>query len=65
MTLKYAGGSLARKTTYSLAAGAKKTLKLNLTAAAKRAFKRKASVLVQVKITTEGGKTVSKTLRLK
>jgi hypothetical protein len=65
VTLKYAGGSVARKTTYSLAAGAKKTLKLSLTAAAKRALKRKGSLRVQVKVTTDGGKTVSKTLRLK
>jgi hypothetical protein len=64
VTLKYSGASLARKTTFSLAAGAKKTLKLNLTAAARRALKRKRSLLVQVKVTTVGGKTVSKRLRL-
>jgi hypothetical protein len=65
VTLKYSGGPLVRKTTYSLAPGAKKTLKLKLTASAKRALKRKRSLLVQVRITTDGGKTVSKKVRLK
>jgi len=65
VTLKYAGGTLARKTSFSLAAGGKLTLKPTLTAAARRSLQRKGSLLVQVKVTTTGGKTVSKKLRLK
>jgi hypothetical protein len=57
-------GKAAKKTSYSLAAGAKTTLKLTLTAATRKRLKRK-SLLVTVKATTEGGKTVSKKLRLK
>lgn len=65
VTLEYAGGSVARKTNYSLAADARKTLKLSLTAAATRSLKRKKSLLVTVKITTDGGASVTKKLRLK
>jgi hypothetical protein len=49
---------------FSLAAGARKTVKLTLSAKARKALKKK-SLLVQVKITTDGGATVSKKLRLK
>jgi hypothetical protein len=64
VTLKYAGGTAAPKTAFSLAAGARKTVKLTLSAKARKALK-KQSLLVQVKITTDGGATVSKKLRLK
>ncbi|HWK30133.1 MAG TPA: hypothetical protein VNS09_26425 [Solirubrobacter sp.] len=64
VTLRWSGGAAARTASYSLAAGARKTLRLTLSAKARRTLKRK-SVLVQVKITVAGGKTVTKKLRLK
>lgn len=65
VTLKYASGTVTRATSYSLAAGERKTLQLSLTAAAKRSLERKGNLLVAVKVTTDGGKAVSKKLRLK
>jgi hypothetical protein len=53
-----------KKLRYSLAAGARKTVRFTLSRATVRAL-RKKSRLVTVKVTTEGGKTVSKKLRLK
>ena len=64
MTAKYAGGTAAKSVKYTLAAGARKTYKLTLSAKALKSLKRK-SLLVSVKITTDGGTTVSKKLRLK
>ena len=64
MTAKYAGGTAAKSVKYTLAAGASKTYKLTLSAKALKSLKRK-SLLVSVKITTDGGTTVSKKLRLK
>jgi hypothetical protein len=64
VSLKYAGGLVTQNAKYSLAAGARKTLKLTLSAKARKALK-KRSLFVAVKITTDGGKTVSKKLRLK
>ena len=64
VTAKYAGGTAAKTLKYSLAAGARKTYKLTLSAKARRSLEKK-SLLISVKITAEGGKTVSKKLRLK
>jgi hypothetical protein len=64
VTAKYAGGTAAKSVKYTLAAGARKTYKLTLSAKALKSLKRK-SLLVSVKITTDGGTTVSKKLRLK
>jgi hypothetical protein len=54
----------SRKLTYSLAAGARKTLKFTLSNRTVKALK-KQSRLVTVKVTGDGAKTVSKKLRLK
>ena len=64
VTAKYAGGTAAKSVKYSLAAGARKTYKLTLSAKALKSLERKALV-ISVKITADGGKTVSKKLRLK
>jgi hypothetical protein len=64
VTAKYAGGTAAKSVKYTLAAGASKTYKLTLSAKALKSLERK-SLLVSVKITTDGGTTVSKKLRLK
>jgi hypothetical protein len=49
---------------YSLAAGTRKTVRFTLSAKTLKSLKRK-SLLVTVKVTTEGGQTVSRKLRLK
>jgi hypothetical protein len=64
VTAKYAGGTAAKSVKYTLAAGARKTYKLTLSAKALKSLKRK-SLLISVKVTTDGGDTVSKKLRLK
>jgi hypothetical protein len=53
-----------KKLAYSLAAGTSKTLKFTLSRATVKALKKK-SRLVTVRVTNEGGQTVSKKLRLK
>jgi hypothetical protein len=63
VTVKFSGRSAARKVTYTLAAGARRTLKLDLSAAARTAVKRKR-LTVSVRVSVRGGKTVTKTLRL-
>jgi hypothetical protein len=57
-------GSTAKKVPYSLAAGGRRTLTLTLTNRALATLEKK-SLLVTVKITNQGGKTLSKKLRLK
>jgi hypothetical protein len=64
VSAKYAGGTAAKSVKYTLAAGARKTYKLTLSAKALKSLKKK-SLLVRVKVTTDGGTTVSKKLRLK
>jgi hypothetical protein len=64
VTAKYAGGTAARSVKYSLAAGARKTYKLTLSSKARKSLGRR-SLLISVKITTDGGATVTKKLRLK
>jgi hypothetical protein len=64
VTAKYAGGTAAKSLKYTLAAGARKTYKLTLSNKALKSLKKK-SLLVNVKITTDGGATVTKKLRLK
>lgn len=64
VTATYGGGAAARRVSYSLAAGARKTVRLRLSAKALKSLKR-TSVLVRVKVTTSGGKAVTKKLRLK
>ena len=53
-----------KKVSYSLVAGARKTVKFSLSSKTVKALKKK-SVLVTVKATSLGGNTVSKKLRLK
>jgi hypothetical protein len=53
-----------KKVSYSLAAGARKTVKFTLSSSAIKSLKKK-SLLLQVRVTTTGGKTVTKKLRLK
>ena len=64
MTAKYSGGTAAKSVKYSLAAGARKTYRLTLSKKALKSLERK-SLLISVKITADGGTTVSKKLRLK
>ena len=64
MTAKYAGGTAAKSVEYSLLAGARQTYRLTLSAKALKSLKKK-SLLLSVRITADGGTTVSKKLRLK
>jgi hypothetical protein len=64
VTAKYAGGTAAKSVKYSLAAGGRQSYKLTLSSKALRSLKKK-SLLVSVKITADGGNTVTKKLRLK
>lgn len=64
VSAKYAGGTAAKAVKYSLAAGASKAYKLTLSSKALKALEKK-SLLLSVKVTAEGGKAVSKKLRLK
>jgi hypothetical protein len=57
-------GRAARRASYSLAAGARTTLRLTLSSATVRKL-RKKPLRVTVKVTAAGAKTVSKQLRLK
>ena len=64
VTAKYAGGTAAKRLKYSLLAGARQTYKLTLSAKALKSLEKRALV-ISVKITADGGTTVSKKLRLK
>jgi hypothetical protein len=64
VTARYAGRTAAKILKYTLAAGARRTYKLTLSARALKTLERK-SLLISVRVTTDGGTTVSKKLRLK
>ena len=53
-----------KKIAYSLAAGSRRTVKLTLAAKTVKSLK-KQSLLVTVKVTSEGGTATAKKLRLK
>ncbi len=65
LTLKAGAKSLAPKTSYALASGARKTVTLTLSKTAQRSLKAKKKLRVSLRVTATGGKTISKTYTLR
>ena len=64
VTVKATGFTATRRATYSLRAGERKTVRLTLSAAARKRLKTRA-LKVTVSVTSTGGATVTKRLRLR
>jgi hypothetical protein len=65
LTLKAGSKTLAPKRTYRVRPGARKTITLTLSKAARRSLKDKKALKVTLRVTATGGKTITKKLTLR